>query len=59
MDVPEHDPKTAGLFREFDELLAAKQFNEAERRLDVIEERRGGHDKEVSKNRVKLKLERN
>lgn len=58
MDVSERDPKTAGLFREFDELLAAKQFNEAEKKLDVIEERRGGHDKEVSKNRVKLKLER-
>lgn len=58
MDVPERDPEIADLFREFDELLAEKQFDEAERKLDSIDEKRGGHDKEVSKNRVKLKLER-
>lgn len=58
MDVPERDPETANLFREFDELLAIKQFDEAEKKLDSIDERRGGHDREVSKNRVKLKLER-
>lgn len=58
MDVPERDPEIADLFREFDELLAEKQFDVAEKKLDSIDERREGHDKEVSKNRVKLKLER-
>lgn len=58
MDVSERDPDTAKLFKEFDQLLADKEFDAAEVKLNLIDEIRGGHDKEVSKNRVKLKLER-
>lgn len=58
MDVSERDPDTAKLFREFDQLLVAREFDAAEKKLEIIDEIRGGHDKEVSKNRVKLKLER-
>lgn len=58
MNVPERNPEIAGLFKEFERFLNDGQFDEAEKKLDMIDEIRGGHDKEVSKNRVKLKLEK-
>lgn len=58
MDVPERDPDTAKLFNKFSELIISKKFDDAEEILNQIDEIRGGHDKEVSRNRVKLKLER-
>ena len=58
MDVPERDPGIAKLFDKFNELLKSNDFDGAEKILDEIDEIRGGHDKEVSRNRVKLKLER-
>lgn len=58
MDVPERDPDTAKLFNKFSELIISKKFDDAEEILNQIDEIRGGHYKEVSRNRVKLKLER-
>lgn len=58
MGVPERDPDTAKLFKQFDEFIVKKDFDNAEAILDKIDEIRDGHDTEVSRNRVKLKLER-
>lgn len=58
MEVSERDPGVAEMLRLFDDLLAEGDFDGAEECLNRIDELRGGHDKEVSRNRVKLKLER-
>ena len=58
MGVPERNPAVAELFIKFYSFLDNKQYDEAEKILDEIDEQRDHHDKEVATNRVKLKLER-
>ena len=58
MEVPERHPDIAGLFEQFNRYLVEKRYDCAEQVLDVIDEKRGYHDKEVAGCRVKLKLER-
>ena len=58
MGTSERNPTIAKLFRNFYELLEAKNFDEAERILDEIDEQRDYHDTEVAGCRVKLRLER-
>ena len=58
MGVTERNPEVASLFARFEELLVQKQFDEAEKVLDTIDEQRDFHDKEVVADRVKLRVER-
>ena len=58
MGVSERPPEVTKLFSQFYELLAAKEFYQAEQILNQIDELRGYHDQEVASCRVKLKLER-
>ena len=58
MGVSERNPAVAKLFERFYELLGNRRYDEAEEILDIIDEARGWHDKEVAADRVKLKLER-
>ena len=48
----------AELFDRFDVLLNQGKYDDAEEILNEIDEQRDYHDKEVTANRVKLKLER-
>lgn len=58
MGVPERNPAVAELFIKFYSFLDNKQYDEAEKILNEIDEQRDYHDKEAATNRVKLKLER-
>lgn len=58
MGVTERPLKVSGLFEEFYKKLSEKDFSEAERILDIIDELREYHDPEAAGCRVKLKLER-
>ena len=58
MGFSERPPEVTKLFSQFYELLAAKEFYQAEQILNQIDELRGYHDQEVASCRVKLKLER-
>lgn len=58
MEVSERNPAIAELFDKFYFLLNNRQYDEAERILDEIDEQRGYHDTEAAADRVKLKLER-
>lgn len=58
MGVSERPPEVAVLFDRFYARLAAKDFDQAEKVLDQIDNLRGHHDPEVAGCRVKLKLER-
>lgn len=57
MGVSERPPEVAEFFSQFYQLLSEKQFNQAEQKLNQIDELRGYHDPEVAACRVKLKLE--
>ena len=58
MGVSERPPEVANLFTAFYQLLAKKDFDQADQTLNQIDELRGYHDAEVAGCRVKLKLER-
>lgn len=58
MRVPERDPKVDKLFKEFDNLLANKEYEAAGVILDQIDKERQYHDKTVAGYRVKLKIEK-
>lgn len=58
MGASDRNPVIAELFEKFYALLNERQYDEAEKILDEIDEQRDYHDKEVAANRVKLKLER-
>ena len=58
MGVSDRNPVIAELFEKFYSLLNDRQYDEAEKILDEIDEQRDYHDKEVAADRVKLKLER-
>ncbi len=58
MGVSDRNPAIAELFTRFYSLLNDGQYDRAEKILDEIDGKRDYHDKEVTANRVKLKLER-
>ena len=58
MGVPDRNPVIAELFDKFYVLLNQGKYDDAEETLNAIDEQRDYHDKEVTANRVKLKLER-
>ena len=58
MGVSDRNPAVAKLFDKFYLLLNDRQYDDAEKILDEIDEQRDYHDKEATADRVKLKLER-
>lgn len=58
MDAKERNPIVADMFLKYYDHLNAGKYDDAESVLDEIDAERGGHDKTVAGERVKLKLER-
>ena len=58
MGVSDRNPVIDNLFKRFYVELNDGRYDDAEKTLDEIDEHREYHDKEVTANRVKLKLER-
>ena len=57
MEVNDRPDQFAILFERFYKYLSEKKYEDAKKILDELDEKRGYHDPEIAKCRVKLKLE--